>query len=270
MSLIADPPLTGPSNGGNYPCNQNPYFAFTMMTTQRQQVLYLPIIVLLLICLAASPERTARASDTSGITAQKRESVAFEVLGGTAFSFPMPLKLKQEGYDDISFTAHYDTKPFNKHPYYAVRLGRWVDGKAWEVEMVHHKIYLNNNPDDVQHFEISHGYNLVTLNRAWDIDSIIYRVGLGIVVAHPESTVRNKKFYEMDGGLKGDGNYYVAGPTAQVAIQKKLHIWESLFVTGEAKLTASYATVPIADGDAVAPNTAFHILLGIGYDFKTN
>lgn len=202
--------------------------------------------------------------------ANDNKSVAIEIFGGTSFSLPMPLDLKQNGYDDISFTAHYETKPFNKHPYYAVRVGRWENGKSWEVELVHHKIYLTNNPPDVQHFEVSHGYNLLTVNRAWETKALIYRVGLGMVIAHPESTVRKKEFYEMDGGLKGDGNYYVAGPAAQIAIQKRFGIWGGLFGSAEAKFTAAYATVPIADGEAVAPNTAFHFLAGIGYNIGGN
>jgi hypothetical protein len=196
-----------------------------------------------------------------------KKCVSIELFGGTSVSMPMPLDIRQDGYDDLSFTAHYETKAFNKHPYYSVRLGRWDNGKSWEVELVHHKIHLTNNPPEIKHFEVSHGYNLLTVNRAWEVRDFIYRVGLGVVVAHPESTVRNKEFYEMDGGLKGDGNYYVAGPTAQIAIQKKFGIWGGLFGSAEAKFTASYATVPIAEGEAVAPNTAFHFLAGIGYNF---
>ena len=225
------------------------------------------LISILLPALSVVPMETLKASDRTNDGKPKRKSVSVEFFGGASFSLPiMPLTLKQDGYDDISFTAHYETKPFDKHPYYAYRLGRWVDGKAWEIELVHHKIHLTNNPAEVQHFEVSHGYNLLTVNRAWDTRHLIYRVGLGLVIAHPESTVRNKPFYEMDGGFKGDGNYYVAGPTAQFAVQKNLLIWKSLYLAGEAKLTASYATVPIAEGDAVAPNTALHLLLGLGID----
>lgn len=220
------------------------------------------LIVSLCLLFPVSPAEAGDGNEYSG-----RNSVSFEFFGGASFSLPiMPLTLKQDGYDDINFTAHYETKPFNSHPYYAYRLGRWVDGKAWEIELVHHKIHLTNNPPEVQQFQISHGYNLLTVNRAWETEQFIYRVGLGLVIAHPESTVRNKDFYEMEGGLKGDGHYYVAGPTAQFAVQKNLSIWKALYLAGEAKLTASYATVPIADGDAVAPNMAFHVLLGLGVD----
>ncbi|MCG8343710.1 MAG: hypothetical protein MI685_00945 [Chlorobiales bacterium] len=225
------------------------------------------VVLILLAGLIIIPGEKVEASPGMNDPEPGRKSVSVEFFGGASFSLPiMPLTLKQDGYDDISFTAHYETKPFDKHPYYAYRLGRWVDGKAWEIELVHHKIHLTNNPAEVQHFEVSHGYNLLTVNRAWDTRHLIYRVGLGLVIAHPESTVRNKPFYEMDGGFKGDGNYYVAGPTAQFAVQKNLSIWKSLYLAGEAKLTASYATVPIAEGDAVAPNTALHLLLGLGID----
>jgi hypothetical protein len=195
------------------------------------------------------------------------EKLTLEFFGGSAFNIPAPINIQQDGYDNIGFIAHYETKPFYEAPYYAYRLGWWFSGKGWEVELIHHKIYLKNNPDEVQHFEISHGYNLLTLNRAWKRKQLIYRIGAGLVIAHPESEVRGKKFYEMKGGPFGTGYFYVSGPTVQGAVQRKLKIWRSLYITGEAKLTASYAVVPIREGLAKVPNAAIHGLFGIGYDF---
>lgn len=76
---------------------------------------------------------------------------------------------------------------------YAYRIGRWSGRTAWEAELVHHKLYLENPPPAVQHFEVTHGYNLATANRAWATDRrTVLRVGVGLVIAHPEGRVRGR------------------------------------------------------------------------------
>ena len=193
---------------------------------------------------------------------------SFEVFGGTQFNIPTPLWIEQDGEDDIKVDwARYESKAFTMFdsPYYALRIGIWEQNRAWEFEIIHEKLYLINKPDEVQHFEISHGYNLITINRAWGNDRFHWRVGAGIVLTHPESTVRNKT---KEGGEGFPDGFYISGPTAQITIDKRFYLWKKLFVILEGKVTASYAFyVPVADGNARVPNVAIHTLLGIGYDF---
>ena len=161
--------------------------------------------------------------------------------------------------------ANYRGKPFNAvgaAPYYDFRVGWWEKGRAWEFELLHHKLILHNRPQEVQKFEVTNGFNLLTLNRAWAHRGFIYRLGGGLVVTYPYSTVRGRE-HATDGGIFNSG-YYISGPTLQVSMGKRFFIMERLFFALEAKLTTSFARVPIQDGNADITNVAFHGQFGIG------
>jgi hypothetical protein len=51
------------------------------------------------------------------------------------------------------------------------------------------KILLRNESDEVEHFSVSHGFYLLTLNRSIRYRGIILRAGAGVVLSHPESRV---------------------------------------------------------------------------------
>jgi hypothetical protein len=186
-----------------------------------------------------------------------------EAFLGTALNFPTPLTIAQNGHPDITLTARYKEHAFEGFPYYALRVSRWSKNRAWELDFVHHKIYLDNPPPDVQNFSISDGFNLLIVNRAWKTKKFIWRIGAGVIITHPESIVREKAFDESKGMLSQ--GFYISGPTIQGAIEKRIFLWKGLYVAFEGKLTASYARVSIVEGQADVPNVAFHILVGLGY-----
>ncbi len=175
----------------------------------------------------------------------------------------MPLTIEQSGREDISITARYDGRPFETPTHYSFRVGRWEGERAWEFESIHHKLFLRNNPPEVQHFEVTHGFNHLTINRAYLVEGLIYRVGVGIILAHPESIVYGLE-YPADRGLNETG-YFVAGMTTQGALSKRFPVTENLFLSLEGKITASYAVVPIKSGRADLSSVALHGFLGIGY-----
>lgn len=176
-----------------------------------------------------------------------------------------PLTVRQSGYGDINITARYSTKPFERPLYYTLRLSRWNNHAGWAFELIHHKLFLTNKPDEIQEFSISHGYNILTVNRGWNRYGVTIHFGGGIVLAHPESTVRNKKLSETR-GLMGMG-YYVTGPVMQMAAGKIIHLSRNLYIMVEGKLIGAYASIPVADGDASVPNIGIHGIMGIGYMF---
>ncbi len=187
---------------------------------------------------------------------------AFELFVGFPIGFPAPLTIRQSGRPDIAVRARYESRPFRKPIYYGWRVGRWDGSRGWELELVHDKLYLADRPPGVEEFAISHGYNLLTVNRACVRGGLVRRAGAGVVVAHPESTVRGKPLPE-DGGPLGRG-YYLAGPTVQAAVEKRIRVRGDLFLPIEGKATASFARVPVADGSADVPRAALHGLAGLG------
>jgi hypothetical protein len=200
--------------------------------------------------------RAAAAQATRADVPRVRWSI--ELAGGTAVSAPTPLTIRQRGAPDVRLTARYDTRPWHASPYYAYRVARWAGARAWEAELVHHKLYLHDPPTEVQHFEVSHGYNLITLNHARRAGSRVTRVGVGVVVVRPESTIR---------GRAGPPGYHVGGVTAQLAAARRVALGRGWLASIEGKGTASYARAPIAGGSAAVPNAALHVLLGVGKAF---
>ncbi len=198
---------------------------------------------------------------------QAESQWTLEIFLGDANSFQSPLGIYQDGEDPILFDkAEYETRPNVESPYYSVRVAKWVGDKAWEMEIVHHKLYLVTDHPDIQHFEITHGYNQITLNRAWKYKGLIWHLGGGFIFAHPETEIRNKE-NPVPRYKPFDTNFYVAGPTGQAAVSKKIKLYGDVSAVLEGKFTASYARIPVADGHAEVPNSAVHWLYGLSYDF---
>lgn len=109
---------------------------------------------------------------------------------GLSYVPPVPLSIKQENQETINLWAKYESAPLKLPPYYSVRLGFSKEGKGWEVEMNHLKVYLKNKPNEIGRFSISHGYNQILINRIFKTDRLNSKAGLGIVAAHPENSVR--------------------------------------------------------------------------------
>lgn len=212
-------------------------------------------LALVAACLAAVPGHPRPAAAQTRIYA--------EFLGGSSYNLPVPLRVEQTGQPALRITARYDTRGLSRPVYYAVRLALGGEALRWEVELIHQKLHLRNRPPEVQRFEITHGYNLLLLNRVRFLSGWGLRAGAGVVLPHPESVVRGRVL-EEDGGLLGWG-YHLTGPALQVAATGRLPGRGRLRLRAEAKLTAAYARVPVAGGRAVAPNVALHGLIGLGY-----
>lgn len=195
--------------------------------------------------------------------AQSRWGV--EVFLGDAYCFKSPLTIRQSGYENIRLNADYDNKSFKSPIYYAIRLYRGNTQHAWELELIHLKLILKNRPPEVAQFEVSHGYNMVAVNHAWVFKPATFRLGAGVVIAHPENVIRGKALPGNEGIFKG--GYYLSGPLLHGGIGKKFRLFGELYVAVEGKLTVAYANVPVVDGDAGVPSIALHALLGAGYRF---
>lgn len=188
-----------------------------------------------------------------------------EFYSGTVYNVTIPLTIRQSGYEDITLKARYETKPFESPFYYVIRIAGWNGNGAWEVEFIHHKLFLRNRPPEVQQFSITHGYNILMVNRAQQFQGFIFHLGAGVVIAHPETVVRNRRHSERRGIFHR--GYYISGQTVHIAVGKRLPLGKKLTVIIEGKFTGSYNRIPIADGNAVAPNVAVHSLFGLGYRF---
>lgn len=192
--------------------------------------------------------------------------VVLDLLPGGSYVLPSPLGIYQQGEPDINFIARYKVRSFDSPVYYSYRLGVWKGNRGFELEMNHLKIYLDNAPDEVQRFSVSHGYNQLWFNYALKQHFFHWRVGLGPVIAHYENTIRGLKWKE-EGGLF-DMGYYVGGLSVQGAIQKKIYLFPFFYFTGEAKVSAAYVKGKVVNGYAKVPVFALHLQAGLGFEIN--
>ena len=196
-------------------------------------------------------------------SAQKKLNI--ELFTGLPYNLSLPLKISQAGEPDLYLTAKFNSQPFNIPIFWVWRISYWNDNSAWELEAVHHKLFLANKPAEVHEFSISHGLNLITVNRGWNLSSFILRIGAGIALAHPETTIRNQTLTE-DGGIFHWG-YYLSGPAFLFSAGKEFYITGNLYVTCEARINSSYAYIPIKNGNAGLYNISVQFIFGAGFNF---
>ena len=186
---------------------------------------------------------------------------SMELLSGNAHNLPSRVTVKQKGYPEASKMAHWGTRPMVPAPYYSFRVGRWEDNKSIELEMLHHKIYMENTDEIFNQYNSTFGFNFFFLNRAWRVhDNTILRLGFGPVVSHPENMIRGQKY-------TSDVVYNLVGAGAQGSLQFRQNISKHFYFTQEIKVTYGMAELPIANGTSYVSNTALHGLIGLGSEF---
>lgn len=198
----------------------------------------------------------------SNLTGQTRWS--FEAYGGGVYNARLPLIIKQNEYPDIRISrAVYYSEPFIDPYYIGFRVSKWFTNQGVELEVLHHKLYLQNKPQEVQRFSLSHGFNIVTVNYARQVRKFIARAGLGPVFVNPENTIRGMKYPE-EGPYRNWPGHVLVGGGLNVAVSRQIHIGKYIFINTEGKITAAMARSPIVNGHADVYNIAFHLILGPG------
>ena len=196
-----------------------------------------------------------------------------EVLFGTAWSLPTPLIIRLPNAVPVSRSARYSTHPWSDAPYYAYRAGVGSTNEhgvpaGYEAELLHHKLYLDDPTPPVEHFEVTHGYNLVTANVVRPANQFAVRFGVGLVIAHAEGRIAGERVGGSRRTFLG-GGYHIAGLTTQLAVGRRYALARgrvAVYALPEVKLTASMACVPLGDagGRVLVPNIAVHALAGLG------
>jgi len=197
------------------------------------------------------------------MNAQDRWSA--ELYGGLAENVALPLSVHQTGQPNLDFIAHYKSNSLKIPPYYGYRFCWWRENRSWELEFTHHKIYLLNNPPEISQFNLSHGLNILTLNRGRAFSGFVFRAGVGPVITHPEFTIRGVSF-DQTRGLFHKG-YMLNGIALNMGVAHPFQISKYFFINLEAKTTFAYAHVTQDDLKVDAYNWAFHLILGPGYNF---
>jgi hypothetical protein len=131
-------------------------------------------------------------------------------------------------------------------------------------QCLHHKIYLGNPLEPLESFSISDGFNILFLNRIVNGEKAVFRSGIGLVFAHMDVSMKERKRFFLNGGISGA---YISGVSIQGSVEKWLYESQRHFVNVESKLTLSYVRPPVSDNSeeyAEINNIAIHFLLGFG------
>jgi hypothetical protein len=195
------------------------------------------------------------------LSAQPIHSI--DVIAGAALNFDSNVTFHQTGEEDITLTGQYITKPFDDPYYLGLRFNFNIAHHIWELQFLHHKVYLTNTTEEVQHFEITHGFNTLTLHHRFVYDEFNLRIGAGVVLPHTESTIRGHK-HSSTGGILGWG-YHITGPILLAGFNRDWMLGSHFYINTEIQFIAGWAKVPIYDGYASATNFAFHFIFGLGY-----
>jgi len=190
----------------------------------------------------------------------ERSGWSAEALIGDAFNFNSRTHIDYAN-SDVALNGDYHTHGFEAPLHYTVRIARWHGDRAWELQLMHHKVYLQNRPQGVDALSVSHGFNIVSLNRAFAADPWRLRVGLGPVIAHPEAQI---------GAVSYDGPYELAGAAVLGAVGAQFTLTPKLSIVGELAATFGYIDVHphgAPDLNFSIRNPALHAQVGVGYRF---
>jgi hypothetical protein len=199
--------------------------------------------------------------------AARAQTVSFELMTGSAYNVPTPLTIRQDGFPDLNLSAHYRTRPFGPFaPYYSWRVRLMVKHQPWELQLVHHRLFLSNTTPEVQRFDVHYGYNYVLLGRAWATHGFLIHASAGVIVPNPESIVRGKELNtRQPGALRV--SYSISGVGGGLSVSRNLVLSRHWFLLGETGALFGRATVPVVDGKATVPNVSLHARVGIGVVF---
>lgn len=184
-----------------------------------------------------------------------------EVLIGDALNLTSRTHIRSPQIADSAFGGDYETRGLEGPLHYAWRVTHWNQDRGWELELLHHKLYLRNRPRNVEALSISHGFNIVALGRAYAMDPWRFRLGVGPVIAHPEARIAGRTY---------DGDYDLAGAAAIGSVGIALQLTPRWSIEGEVAATYGYARVhPSGEPDLrfSVRNLAIHAQVGIEYRF---
>jgi hypothetical protein len=194
-------------------------------------------------------------------SAERTPDWSFELLAGDAYNADSRTRIRHSELGNLSFAGDYQTRGLDSPLHYAWRIARWEQGKAWELQLLHHKIYLQNRPAGVDALSVSHGFNILTMNRAIEYSGWRIRAGVGPVITHAEARIL---------GTSYDGPYEIAGAAALIGVGRRLRLGTHWHLLAEATGTFGYMR---AKPDGASPlevtvrNPALHVQAGVGYQF---
>jgi hypothetical protein len=180
---------------------------------------------------------------------------------GDAWNSHSRLTINQAGQAPISLRPDWSTEPWEPTWYYAGRISHWASNRGWAVEYIHHKVYLDNPPPEVEYFRVTNGVNFWMAERLWRKGNWEVGLGGGPVWVVPISKVRGA-VYNKANGIWGS-QYELGGAVLSANLTRRVRMLPWVYGTLSVKGTAATLRMNVADGKATMKNFAFHINYGL-------
>lgn len=225
-----------------------------------------------------------------GAAGAGRAENQFSLYTGSTFTRNSDLTVRQGGTGLVLHDVQWDADPFKAAPYYGLRLTHFFDRyPSWGVafDYTHYKMIADTSrivpvagtwrgtpvsgearmDAYVQHFEISHGLNMLSVNGiyrwqnlSWLGNRLEPYVGLGVVHyrPHAENTVGN---VAHETGYEASGFGYQLLGGARYGLSSRWGVF------AEFKYNSGTAEVDVAEGTARTSVRTVHALGGVQYSF---
>ncbi|MSR88685.1 MAG: hypothetical protein EXS67_03410 [Candidatus Margulisbacteria bacterium] len=200
---------------------------------------------------------------SGSIFSENQDGWHLSTFMGGSMSLPNRLKIDFADLPDQSINTHIDNKSFSDSHWWICRLEDWHGEDGQGFELIHHKVYLANTTDLVQHFGVCDGYNLLYYNFGKRFGEDRFRFGLGLAFPHPNIKIAGRETFFKE-GLAGK---YLGGPTFQLDYEHVMWDNDLYFVSMDTKLTLSYIRIPVSNNRkeyADVPDIAIHFGFGFG------
>ena len=188
---------------------------------------------------------------------------------GEVYNLDQDISISRTNGSDINFHASFKTNGLKSPQYYSLRLGSEIRQIHTEFEFIHHKLYVEDLPPEIDKFEVSDGYNLLLINIVNNIrDNLLYRFGLGTVVTHPDIVIEGQTNYVEGGGLIPKfwtEGYHWGGICSQASLGYRKKITSQIQLNLETKIIYASAKIPVVDGSFILPNLSLHFLAGFSF-----
>jgi hypothetical protein len=204
------------------------------------------------VALGLTTQQSAKADDAEW---------SFEAMIGDAYNLDSRTRVVHPSLGDVSFGGEYETRGLEGPLHYAWRVARRQEGRAWELQLLHHKLYLQDPPAGIDALSVSHGFNIVTVNRAFDFAGWRARMGIGPVITHVEASIA---------GTTYDGPYELAGAAVLLGLGRAFAITSHFYLLGEVGATFGYVEADPSgtpELELTIRNPAVHAQIGAGYRF---
>jgi len=145
----------------------------------------------------------------------------------------------------------------------ALPIGKWLKNGSWELDLMSHKIQLDSPVPKLNQIEDSVGLELMTINKAWNINNFTYRIGVG-TVATDQSLAAEQFSWEADNGLlpqySQDG-FTMGGVASQGSIYTLIHLNRGVYLSLAGKLI--YANGASSTSGIDINQRSVHLVIGL-------